>query len=68
MSKGFKNFFLLDSIFIIICIFLMIFENSKKAVGLPALSSLGNFVIYLIMFLLGIVALIIGILIKIFLK
>lgn len=68
MGKGLKIFFIIDAIFIVICGLLMVLENSKEAVGLPALSSMGIFVVYLIMFLLGVVALIIGILIKIFKK
>lgn len=68
MGKGFKLFFTIDIIFLVICALLIFMENSKEATGLPALSSVGNFVIYLIMFLVGALALVIGVLIKIFYK
>ena len=68
MGKGFKIFLTVDIIYILVCLVLIIIENNKKVVGLPALSSLGSFVVYIIMLLAGLVALLFGIGIKIFIN
>lgn len=68
MGKGYKIFFTIDIIFLVIFALLIFWENSRQATGLPALSSVGNFVVYLIMFLIVALALVIGLLIKIFYK
>ena len=68
MGKGYKIFFTIDIIFLVIFALLILWENSREVTGLPALSSVGNFVVYLIMFLIAALALVIGVIIKVFYK
>ena len=39
MGKGYKIFFTIDIIFLVIFALLIFWENSRQATGLPALSS-----------------------------
>lgn len=61
--KKYLIFFVVDFIWIIVFLMLAMNENRLAATGLAALTRLGNFVLYAILCIVGIILFIIGIII-----
>lgn len=68
MNKKIKLFYLVDILIIIICLIGMFINNFDSGYGLQSLSSLGNFVIFGILFIVSISLFLVVTMIKVIMK